>query len=476
MSNEVCRPKLARAFVLGAGVVVGAWSTGASAAEPQVFSVVSSAVDPAVLLLRTTTHNFLSRDGGSSWGFLCQQAVGYRTDEIPSFGITQTGTLLAATFTGLSTSYDGACQWLPAEGPLGTMVMADVVVDPSEPSRAFAVVGAQRFPDPGFLNQVHLSSDDARSWNQLGDDFSVEPYLTEVAISPSDSDVVYLLSKGSEVTTLHRSGDRGRSWQENLVPFAGPRHNAYFSEIHPADPSSVLIRIQGRVPDAAIAPSVRADDSVLLTPDGGETWTVVFAADARVAGAVFVDDGVVVGVGDREVAIDVVVDPAAFGVWRATALTGTFERMSSTPLVCLERAPTGLYACATAGAASWDFAHSSNSGATFEPLFSFRDVAAPLPCAEGSTYETYCRGSWVTHCQERSSSQCDFDAARGDVSVVESADATRGPRGAPDDSVGEGGCATRSGTRQAGAWLLAVVLAAFAGAPSRRRSPAATGV
>ncbi len=49
----------------------------------------------------------LSRDGGSSWTWMCEAAVGYGGTYDPSYSYTRAGTLFATTFNGLAAMRDG---------------------------------------------------------------------------------------------------------------------------------------------------------------------------------------------------------------------------------------------------------------------------------------------------------------------------------------------------------------------------------
>src|SRR5262245_37707256 len=58
--------------------------------------------DARHVVLRTTYGLIQTTDSGSSWRWICEQAIGYGGTEDPAMAVTGDGTVLAGTFMGLS--------------------------------------------------------------------------------------------------------------------------------------------------------------------------------------------------------------------------------------------------------------------------------------------------------------------------------------------------------------------------------------
>jgi photosystem II stability/assembly factor-like uncharacterized protein len=135
-----------------------------------------------------------------------------------------------------------------------------VAVDPHDPDRAIAGT---------FDNGVFLTRDGGRSWEQVGQGIPHGRVLS-VAISPHEEQGRSILFAGTEPSSLYRSTDDGRTWEDLAtlrdVPsydtwFFPPRpetHHVRWITPHPSDPASIVVGIEL--------------GGVLRTTDGGTTW------------------------------------------------------------------------------------------------------------------------------------------------------------------------------------------------------------
>src|ERR1700677_273630 len=92
------------AVILGAAVVTLGFAAPARAngRYPASSQLAVSPKDPSVMLVRATYGLLPSFDGGKTWSWVCEEAVGYDSEEDPTMAFTSDGTLLAGLFEGLS--------------------------------------------------------------------------------------------------------------------------------------------------------------------------------------------------------------------------------------------------------------------------------------------------------------------------------------------------------------------------------------
>src|SRR5215208_4692201 len=55
----------------------------------------------------------LSRDGGATWSWMCEDAIGYSGTYDPDYEFTSTGAVFATTFTGMKVMRDGCTFGMP---------------------------------------------------------------------------------------------------------------------------------------------------------------------------------------------------------------------------------------------------------------------------------------------------------------------------------------------------------------------------
>ncbi len=212
---------------------------------------------------------FRSTDGGESW-----QKVLYVDENTGAFDVVfdpanpQTvfavlwagrqapwevgGSFLISPNNGLFKSTDGGTTWqrvgagLPgAESGLGRIGLG---MSASEPSRMYAIVGAQRGGGVYRSDDAGLSwrlvNTDPRLWGRDGD-------FNEVKVDPKNADVLYVANVACWKSTdggAHFTGYRG-------APGGDDYHRFW---INPDDPRIILLT---------------SDQGAIVTVNGGETWS-----------------------------------------------------------------------------------------------------------------------------------------------------------------------------------------------------------
>src|SRR6185503_15595246 len=115
--------------------------------------------DPMTVVARTTFGLLVTSDGGQSWHWICEAAVGIPVLQDPAIAITSDGSILVATSAGLMRGTEGACRWTRAAPPLDTMALIDLALDPGMPSRAWLL------PSRDAPAAVYLTEDDGAHWS-----------------------------------------------------------------------------------------------------------------------------------------------------------------------------------------------------------------------------------------------------------------------------------------------------------------------
>src|SRR5579862_5677828 len=95
-------PRVTASWVAAATGALVATASGPALANgrfPASNAIYFAPDDPSFVVLRTTFGLVISHDGGESWGWTCEQAMGVSnptSTEDPALGITQAGAIAAA--------------------------------------------------------------------------------------------------------------------------------------------------------------------------------------------------------------------------------------------------------------------------------------------------------------------------------------------------------------------------------------------
>ncbi|AUX39358.1 hypothetical protein SOCE26_007470 [Sorangium cellulosum] len=467
------RPPRAAALVAAALTALPSVAA-ANGVFPSADQLVFDPSDPARAVARMTYGLLTTRDGGASWAWICEGAVGYDDTGgvAPAIAAASSGRVLAALADGLAIGTEGGCAWARA-AELAGQEMVDLSVVKGDPSRVVAVAG-------GASHRLWASLDGGATWSRAGTPLPAGFKARTVDVAPSDPRRVYvsgLASAGGTVKgALARSLDGGETWATSTVPGSTTDREPYIAGVDPRDADVVYVRTAG------------AAGRLLASTDGGATLEPVFETTGFVRAFAISPDGAAVAVGSD---ID--------GVWRAPSSTRVFEKVSTVAPRCFTWTETGLYACATEFLDGFTIGRSVDGGATFEPVLQQACLRGPLECAASTPAGNLCPADWPRIALMTGHRDCTPDAGApdgggsssgsgggggGDASGDGGATATSGPGasagtgtggrpgvpGGPDGPGDAGGCgcgAAGAGAGWAGA-LAAAVLSATAALRRRR--------
>lgn len=404
-------------------------STGDARANgrfPQAQAIVTvPGGDGATVFLRATFGILVSRDGGKSWRWICERALGYEGAWDPPIAVTRDGRLWVGLERGLVSTLEGCT--VSAATELAGEQIVDLTTDPKGET-LWALTGA---PDKrgAVWRRSPGGTDGGARWERMGlmpED--IHPMTLEVA--PSKPSRIYVTAQpyGTVRGWLWRSDDGGKTFTggKNELVHTGP---LFIAAVDPKDPNRVVLRHLHTT-----------GSTVLVTADAGKTFKETLSMTSAMFGFAKSADGKTLYAGSG-LAVD--------GIFRSADRGETFERVSNHGVLCLHDASGGrLFVCEnpfTLGAPG--IALSTDQGRTVTPVATFADIQGPVACgADASAPDAstgLCAESWPeTRAQflPRDAGADRADAGRGDAGVAPQAAPARRSAcgcsvvGAPDTS------------------------------------------
>lgn len=435
------------AAALSAGALLVA-STGAARANgryPASGLVVLDPSDPLHIVVRATYGLISTQDGGKTWSWICEQAPGFSDNEDPMVVMTKNGTMLAGVFKGLSASTDHGCGWKFAGGDLTDRYVVDLSAERAAPDHVIGIA-SNGIGMGKFETKVFATEDNGATWAQLGVDLPQEFLGITLDEAPSNNQRIYVSGRYGSPDyqgALERSDDRGMTWQRFDIPLADDTYPPFLSGIDPSDPDRVYVRLHG------------ADsDLLVVSSDGGMTWTTVFTGKGGLLGFALSPDGQTVAVGgDKD------------GLWMAPKDTLMFTKVADMTVKCLLWAPDRLYACADEFKDGFHVGVSANNGKTFTALEHLSQIC-PMECPSDSTFGGVCPDRWGVLALTIGADTCDGSSGGSGGS-----DGSGGSGGGAGAS-GGGGCACDLAAGSAGSGALVFAAGALGAVLRRRRARA----
>jgi MYXO-CTERM domain-containing protein len=438
----------------------------ANGRPPQTMGVHFRPGHPDEILLAATFGALFSTDGGDTWRWFCETAVGYGGTFDPDYAVSEGGTVFATTFDGVQIMSDG-CTF--ATSPTFGESFAGVVAEGPD-GRVFL---AMNYPG-NELNvppippdyKLYRSDNDGASWDAGTTVGTGGETWQSLEIAPSDPDRIYLtgyrLDKDAEkVRLLFRSDNGGTSYAPLSVgafELTG-RSDLKIAAISPLDPDRVLARVTWWNPSGVVG------DAFYLTTNGGGAWTKVLELNDNAPGVTFLSSG------------DAVIGTFRSGVHHSTNQGASFSLLTTPQpnVYCLREAPDhSLWACTN----NLDVPPFNNGLMrttdleNWTPIMSFEeDIVGPVDCPAGTIQQDCCTVK-VEACPFNITPEWCY--LRAQLGIL--ANPFECPTAFPDASMvgGEspvkpGSCCDIGGGQPAGAALLALVVGASLRRRRRRR-------
>jgi photosystem II stability/assembly factor-like uncharacterized protein len=434
------------------------------------------------LAIAATYGILTTEDRGRHWYHVCEASFAnlqtYTGDPLLDF--TDDGALLVSVQSTLNASRDG-CLWKPTLGGGSTFVIDYTVVRSAPPA---VVALAANYHNGTVDYALWKSTDGAENWSPLGPVPTQNAYTLDV--DPAHPERIYVTALDDDMGALLRSNDGGNTWSRHPIPNTNISEPPYLAALHPDDSQRIYVRTDSWVP---MDGDLTANDALLYSSDGGETWTELFRNRAKMLGFALSPDGrtVLLGYGDPFVGGAVSL-PGQLGIFKSATDSFAFERVFSGHVGCLTWTARGLYICASQHFDGFELGFSPQAdfapgAACITPLLRLPEVKGPLECPAG-TSGAACNANWIAACTAfgacedagSSTTRCVGDDASTGGGEDASGDAARdsgagSPPLPPVGSVDEGGCGCRTSRRHGRLPPDAVVaFVSCAAALCRRRS------
>lgn len=347
---------------------------------PQAQQIEHVPGDPSTVYLRATFGILVSKDGGKTWRWICERAIGYEGQWDPEIAVTRDGTLWVGLELGLTWSKDG-CTFERVPELEGETVK-DLTVD----GKAETVYVATGQPGkPGHVWRHRIGSDRAgdagNPWEKLAtlDDVNV----MTIDVAPSNSNRVYI--SGEPYSTIrgqiYRSDDGGKTFKTDIGDAGAPKAETTWASGLKAEGPFFIGAIDKQDPNRMLVRHLHAHGSdLLLSKDAGRTFENVLSMKSAMFGFAWSDDGKTFWA-----ASGLKTD----GIFRSDDRGAHFERVSNEGVLCLHAAPSTLFICGNPFSyGQTTIARSDDRGATVTPIARFADIQGALECTN------ICAASW----------------------------------------------------------------------------------
>ena len=401
-----------RISVFAAVGSLAALSSGAAAADggrfPSPNRVLFSPSDPNLVVARATYGILPSHDNGSSWSYLCDDALGLPATSVddPEIALTAGNALIAglpAPLQGLDVSPDVGCSWSCVGGPLANQTIADNVVRPDKPHVVLAVTSTYAASDAAvafYNSQVFQSTDDGAHWTALGN--PIDPSLLVRTIDVSRADAsgnfsIYLSGTrgygSGRTASLLVSTDEGRTWTEHLLQVFDPatEDSVYLGGVDPTDPKRVYLR--------SSAAFSGGRSRLFMTTDGGGSFTTPMTFQIPEQQAIDTVTGEALAFALSPDGSKVYVGTKGDGLFVASRAEGVFRKTSPIAVWCLATRKQELWVCSVEASTyaigtPFVIGVTTDDGAHFtSKLPTIATLCGPLSCATGTRTSLGCNAT-----------------------------------------------------------------------------------
>lgn len=419
-------------------------SARANGRFPEANNVFVSPDDPNYVLLRVSFGLLVSRDGGKTWSWACEQLLGLSGIEDPMYAFTPTSAIVGATFLGIRVSRDHGCSWPKVElDPRSVYI--DLTQRPAERGRIVVFDSAydRQDADGGFFfrSQLYETTDDGVTFKTFGAQMDSSLLGYTVDLAPSDANRIYVSAtrnSGAEVPTavLLTSTDNAATWAENQLPLVNGERGIYIAAVDPTNPDRLYVRTNT---------AIDKPGRLLVSDDAAKTFRTVFTSKAALLGFALSPDGQKVYLGGKGDGLNV-----------ASTADFVFRQASTVEVQCITATTEHVWVCSNEKS-GFIAARTKDDGATFEGQSHFSDIIGPQSCPSSPDHDK-CVGSWP--------SQRELLLGGRDAGADAGPDAV--PGGAPNH---DSGCSCRAGATHGWAGGLAAAALVVGFAARRRRRP-----
>ncbi|HEX5061266.1 MAG TPA: sialidase family protein [Kofleriaceae bacterium] len=321
-----------------------------------------------------------SRDGGATWQWMCERAVGYGGQYDPDYVYSSTGAIFATTFDGLKVRRN-ACTF--ASAPPGMTFVARVKGGPD---------GAIYYAAADLADaKIYKSTDDGMTFPTSANPGQAGDWWSSLAIAPGNAQRIYLTGYrldgvNPKIFLLYTSTNGGTSYTAmNMTGITPVSANSTIDVvgISPTSDTTLYVKVTFE--------SGGSGDSIYRSTDAGQSWTKILTRNSLYGLSFLVrTDATTCVAGTRELGAWISTDcsTAASPTW--TALAGAphigclYNDSAGTVWACTQNYPSptipsdGFGIMKTSDLSAWT------------GVLRFQDIQAPVSCPAGTVQEDQC--------------------------------------------------------------------------------------
>ena len=343
-----------------AAVAASARRADAHGRVPAMMALSQRPGTPEAIVAGTTFGAVITSDGGATWRWICEEAIGYEGMRFESrVSWTSDGALLAVgAGSGLRVSQDLGCTWDDAGGVEGMGVSDLLIVEPPAAPAPRLWATTSRYEAE---NAVLVSSDGGLTFTRTSL-VREKLFFSSIRALPADPRRLRAAAWWFEPPQawLFASDDGGETWRERRL--AATDEPLYVLAASAADPDRLWLRTNG--PDS---------NRVLRADAEGNAATVVLEVPAEIRGLVESPDGRRVWVAtDR-------------AVYLSEDSGQRFEPLPRpTAHACIAPRGDQVMACGSVFQDGFSAATTDDGGRTWRPLLDFRRIQGAIRCPSRS--------------------------------------------------------------------------------------------
>ncbi len=206
---------------------------------------------------------------------LCHEAYGAVLSETPPLIVGPAGALVATFGAGIVRVAPDGCSATPVQAPLGERRVLDMAIS-QDGSRHYLLISPSATEQGALLT----SDDDGSTFTEAA---ALDVFGTALRISPSNPERIYVTAQretedGQPAHELLVSTDDGTTFKNLVVELLDSEVRAFVLAVDPTDEQRVFLRTLAGNPDDP--------ERLLLSEDGGESFSVVFEGVGPLAFAI----------------------------------------------------------------------------------------------------------------------------------------------------------------------------------------------
>jgi hypothetical protein len=370
-----CSTRALLAFTIALAAPTIAHANGRFPAAQHLWAAHTTLGDS--LVLRSTFGLLASDDGGTTFHYLCEEALGYADRGFldPPVVLDHSGRIYVGSTSALQRVDATRCD-APAMSTFANDSIGDLDATPD----GLTIVAAVTRTDGS--SAIVRSDDGGEHFALLGNGLA-SVTLNTLEVARSDTRVVYASGYGADrLPRVYGSHDGGATLE--VLPFPTDHiDDAWIAGIDPTDANTVFVR-------ARLFASITSDGgasrptALMRSRDGGMQWSEVTRTHGAMLGFAVDDTGRGLFVGSA----------AGDGLVRSLDGGETWATVATPHVQCLRWFAGALYVCGDWLNDGFAIARSPDQGTTLEPVLRFDQVHGAYACPASSIEGSVCASRW----------------------------------------------------------------------------------